>query len=71
MLDSAPNLVAVQKYLQHGNLSSTHRYVRADIKSLAQQFNRITQEHFKDVVDIVVDEYSDLAVTVRSPLTRG
>lgn len=53
MYDSAPNLVAVQKYLQHANLSSTHRYVRADIKSLARQFNRITQEHFKDVTEIM------------------
>ncbi|CAI6374999.1 unnamed protein product [Macrosiphum euphorbiae] len=53
MYDSAPNLVAVQKYLQHSHLSSTHRYVRADVKTLAKQFDRITQEHFKDVIGIL------------------
>lgn len=53
MYDSAPNLVAVQKYLQHRNITSTHRYVRADAKSFAGQFNRITKEHFKDVIDIL------------------
>ncbi|MGI4816550.1 MAG: tyrosine-type recombinase/integrase [Janthinobacterium lividum] len=53
MYDSTPNLVAIQKYLQHRNISSTHRYVRADAKSLARQFNRITKEHFKDAMDIL------------------
>jgi len=51
MYDSAPNFIAVQQYLQHSNLSSTHRYVRADVRSLAKQFNRITEEHFKDIIN--------------------
>lgn len=51
MYDMAPNLVAIKNFLQHKNLSSTRKYVRADICSLERQFDRITSEHFKDVLE--------------------
>lgn len=51
MYDMAPNLVAIKNFLQHKNLSSTRKYVRADICSLEKQFDRITSEHFKDVLE--------------------
>lgn len=51
MYDTTPNLVAVKAFLQHKNLSSTRKYVRADICSLERQFDRITSEHFKDVLE--------------------
>lgn len=51
MYDTTPNLVAVKNFLQHENLSSTRKYVRADIRSLEKQFDRITAEHFKDILE--------------------
>lgn len=51
MYDTAPNLIAVQNYLQHRNASSTRRYVRADVKELASQFDRITAEHFDKTLE--------------------
>lgn len=43
------NIVAIQAFLQHRNINTTRRYIKADFTKTSQTFNRLTNYEFSKV----------------------
>lgn len=49
MAEKSNNLTAIQRFLQHKNIKTTRRYVKADFSYTINEFNRLTNQQFSNI----------------------
>jgi integrase len=49
MAEKSNNLTAIQRFLQHKNIKTTRRYVKADFSYTITEFNRLTNQQFSNI----------------------
>lgn len=54
MAEETHNVVSIQQFLQHKNLKTTRRYIKADIAYTAREFDRLTKYEFSHIANALV-----------------